>query len=760
MIRALVLACVFAGLAGGLARAQAPNVSDAFDPQYFPDQVSVDLNDVRVCDSCTIYLSGDESMYLSLDDIDAWRLKRSNKAAFERDGKRYFGVQSDLNLAASYDRDRHELEVTAPDSAFRGQRKAREPIAPGRGSFLNYRLSRENNEYTFVSGGRAGVFQMRYISTAGAGGLEFHRGATRWVRLDDKRNTALSVGDETTDGGWLGLSAPFAGVRYSSDYSADPEYVPHAPPAVSGVALAPGLLNVYADNLLVLQRYVPEGPFTIYDLPDSAAHSDIVMVLTGPSGAKTYEVGRPQYDPNFLGRGYSIFRVDAGMGHQNANLRGESYRGLVAQALVRYGITSRITSEFFAESKNHDNFADAGADVLLGPGSTFGFRIGGGNRRHAGEYRLELGSSKVRFRAKIAYSSQMQEPFSNLDFGNVAAQISDSTSLDLTLTQQLQAGFELSRSRTNNGSFQSTLSTRINYRHGIIDLTVAPQYDFVTHTTSANLTFGLRILPNQTLTLESSVSGTGTTSSGLELYREPVNPADPIAYKIKETRGESQARTGEVTDSMNWGVANLTWQRQSETSIFEPRLEGALAFVGGAIDPIRYVNEGEAFGVLTAPASNGLAVDVNASRAGTTNARGRLLLRRLSPYRENVVKLQTNHLPIWANVIDPVRVVPTKWSPLNLRMSIVSRGGLSLRAVDARGVPLPAASYVVSADGTQFPVGYDGLVYVTGLQPGVQNLRGVSASGICMLALAVPPNVDDIPDAGTQVCRAQPMTGS
>ena len=752
MTRSFAAFCAFTLLLTAFARAQEAYISDAFEQEYFAQQVSIDLNDVRVCDRCTVYVTVDGAVFASAADLDTWRLKRSNKAAFERDGNRYFGLQSDLNLATSYDRDRHELEVVAPNWAFRGQAKPRRQVTPGHGAFLNYQLNRENNEYTFVTGGAGGVLQMKYLSTT-ANGLEFHRGITRWLQLDTKRNRALSIGEQTSDGGWLGVSAPFAGVGYQSDYSADPEYVSHSPPTVSGVADAPSLLEVYADNILVLQRYVPEGPFTVYDLPASAAHSDIVLVLTGPTGAKTYQVARPEYDPNFLGRGFSNFRINAGLAHQNANLRNQFYRGLVAQGVARYGLSDRITAELFGESINGTNFADAGADVLLARGNTLAFRIGGGNRRHAGEYRLDLRSGSVRFRTKIAYNSQKAEPFSDVDFGNVLAQISDSSEVQVAVTPDLDAGFELARTRTNTGSFQSTLSARIGYRHGILGITVAPQYDVITHLTGANVAFTLQVRPNQSVTLDSSVSTSGATSSGIEFTKEPADPADPLFARVKESRSESQAQTAEIADTMRWGVANLNWQRQSGKNIFEPRLTGALAFIGGSIDPIRYVNDGEALGVVTAPVESRLGVDVNASPAGTTTARGRLLLRGLSAYSENIVKVQTGNLPIWANVIDPVRIVPAKWSPVDVRIGIVSRGGFTLRAVDERGTPLLVGSNLDGAGGAHFPVAYDGLIYISGLSSGPQLLRGTSERGACTIRLIVPANVDDIPDLGTQVCR-------
>src|SRR5581483_9970847 len=96
-----------------------------------------------------------------------------------------------------------------------------------------------------------------------------------------------------------------------------------------------------------------------------AAHADIVMVLTDASGKQTVQVARPSYEPEILGRGFSQFRIDAGVAHANLDSRGQYYGGAVAQSALAYGLTGNITANFLAESISGETFFGGGADILL-----------------------------------------------------------------------------------------------------------------------------------------------------------------------------------------------------------------------------------------------------------------------------------------------------------------------------------------------------------------------------------------------------------
>ena len=748
MIRCLAVLCALCLLA--CAHAFAIEESDAFNDTYTAQHAIVQIDGVLICKDCLIYVDRDEAIYVASDDLDEWGLKRPRNPSFERDGCAYFGLQRDLRLAAAFNPQTHELEIVATGASFRGRRNTVSPqLNNGRGAFLNYTLTRENGRYDFFAAGHEGVFELRYLSTAGAGGLEFHRSRLRWSRVSPDAHRIISVGDNTSDGGWLGVSAPFAGVHYATDYASDPQYAPHAPPSVSGFAESPSRLEIYVDDLLELRTDVPAGPFRIGDLPASAAHADIVMVLTDRNGKQTVQVARPSYDGQILGRGFSQFRIDAGAGHANLDNRGQYYHGLVAQAGFEYGLTDNITANLLGESVSGENFLDAGADVRLGANNQFGFRAGTGNKRRASEYRYEVRRGIFSFRENFAFNSLRSQPIPEFDNGDVVAQITERSSLDVDVGNAWTVGLAFSRSRSSNGSNVAALSTRASYRFGALSLEMSPFYDYVSHRVSADLSINLRTGAKTSITTKAALTPFGATTTGVTWNAERAGPGGQLTTKVNLGASAFQERGATVEDQLSWADASMDWQQQNGASMYEPSLAGALAFLGGNVYAVRRVNESEAFGLVRVPGLPNIEVDVNGTDLGKTNKRGELLLRDLAPYTQNTIDLKG--IPISYNLVDPLRVVPGQTSPLALTVRVISHGDVTFTAVDDRGAPLPAGSWL---DGpSRYPIGYGGHVFVAGISPGMHRLAGRTASGRpCTIELKVPSNIDDVPDLGNQRC--------
>ena len=748
MIRRLALLCALCLLT--TLHARAVEESDAFRDTYHLDHYLVRLDGTIVSQDCAIYVDEDETVYIASSDLDAWGLKRPRMPAFERDGRAYFNLENDLRLAGSLDGRSGELDIVAPQSAFRGNRGANPlPLNYGQGAFLNYTLTRENGRYDLFAAGQGGIYEMRYLSTAGSGGLEFHRSRLRWYRLNSNSHTVISIGDNTSDGGWLGVSAPFAGLHYATDYTGDPQYVPHGPPSVSGFANSPSLLEIYVDNVLELRTDVPSGAFHVSDLPSSAAHSDIVMVLTDASGKQTVQVARPSYDPQFLGRGLSQFRFDAGVAHANLDSRGQYYRGLVEQSGLEYGITDDVTAAFLGESISGEDFFDGGADVRVSHIHQFGFRIGAGNRRRSSEYRYEVRSGNLSFREDFTYNSLRSEPIPETFDGDVVAQIAESSSLDLRMGDAWTLGMALSRSRSSSGSNQSAISTRTSYRIGALSFEVAPFYDFISRRINADASVNFRLDDRNSVATNAAVTPQGDTTARLSWSQDDIGTNNQLSTTVNVSASASQERGIELNDQLPWADARMSWQQQNGISIYEPSLQGGLAFLGGNLYAVRRVDEHESFGILRIPGLRNVRVKVNNSDVGATNSRGEVLLRNLRPYTENDIDIED--VPISYNIVDPLRVVPGKTSPMVLTVRVVSRGGVTLTAVDERGSPLPAGSWLQGA--ARYPIGYGGRVFIPALLPGTHLLRSATALGErCTIVLRVPANVDDIPDLGAQHC--------
>jgi outer membrane usher protein len=727
-------------------------ISDAFDEKYHLEHYSVEINDVSVSTDAEVYLTQDDVVYVSDANLDAWNLKRARSAAFEREGHKYYGLQTDLKLAASYNRQDKTLEIVAPRSAFRGQpdQGKPQPTTPGRGAYFNYDLDETRQSYDFYAVSQGGVYQLKYLSTTSTQ-LEFYRSVLRWFQADSTTHRAIAIGDGTTNGGDIGSSIPFAGVHYATDYTTDPTYVSTSAPSVSGFASSPSLLEVYINNVLEVQRYVPEGPFTVDNLPTYAANSDIVLVLTDQRGVKSTQEVRPNFAPTFLSRGFSEFRFDSGIGKENVNTPTQYYRGFVAQADVRYGITDAITADVLGETINAKNFADAGLDIALAQGNSLTFRLGTGNSRRASDYRLNLQSGKVQLSEQFGLNSQSLQSVESSDSDDTIQNLTEQTNLSFPVGERWSFQLSFQRGRSNQNTDQSNISNQISTNFGTVGFAVTPMYDFVSHKYSANAQLNLRLDKRQSLSGTSAVTETGQTSAGITWRRTPSDPDDPIAASVKLTASQSQDKQVEVEDTMPWAVAAFTWQEQFDRNIYDPQLKGALALVGGNVYTLRTIGEGESFGILSIPGVSNVRVQVNGSDAGATNGQGWLLLRSLQPYRENSIDVNASDLPIWYNLDDPLHVVPRKSTPIRVNTLVASRGGFTFEAVDAHGVPLAAASLITSGM-QRYPVGYGGRVYAGGMAPGPTTFRGLVNEEPCTIEIVVPKDITTIPDLGPQRC--------
>ncbi len=729
-------------------------VEDNFTEKYHIEHYRVEINDVIYATNVALYISDEDLIYVSDTDLDAWKLKRPLTPSFERGGHRYYGVQTDLNLAASYNRHDKTLEIVAPSSAFRGEpndSKPPPPTTPGRGAFFNYNLNQANQTYDFYAVSQGGIYQLKYQSTTSTE-FRFYRSVLRWFQVDSATHRAISIGDGNTNGGWIGSSIPFAGVRYASDYTTDPTYVSRGAPSVSGYATSPSLLEVYINNVLEIQRYVPQGPFTVDGLPTSAADSDIVLVLTDQKGVKTSQEARPLYNPTFLGRGFSQFRFDTGVATVNANLPTQSYRGFVGQADVLYGLTDSITAAALAETINSNNFADVGLDVALAKDNTLGFRIGTGNIRRASEYRLNLQSGKVTFTEVYALNSQTTPSVESSDSDNTIQNLSEQSNLNFPIGEKWNFQLSYNRSRSNQGSDSSDASGSATTRIGKFNITLTPMYNFISHNYSANASVSVQLDAAHSLSATSAVDEAGQTSGAVTWRKSPVDPDDPITMSVKYSAAKTQDKQFDIEDEMDWAVASFNYQQQFGQGIYDPQLRGAVALVGGKVYTLRTIGEGESFGILQIPGVSNARVTVNGSDAGVTNGQGWLFLRGLQPYRENTIDVNPADLPISYNLEDPIEVVPRKSAPIRVTTLVTSRGGFTFVALDKNGVPLPAANVITSGNG-RYPVGYGGRVYAGGLAPGTAHLYGTAANGqSCVIEIAVPKDTTSIPDLGPMRC--------
>lgn len=647
-----------------IADAQIATVSTDDSSGFTTEAAAIAINDRVVCETCAFYLSSDGNVFLKRIDVDRFGLKRPQNSSLP-DGADVFGLAEDLRLASSYDERRHRLSIVAPPDAFRGAQRVGEEVSPGSGAFLNYKQRRESGQYAFnVASSRGGLFETTYVSTSGEGGLQFRRGSTKWSRVDARSHTLLTVGDSATDGAGLGSAVPFAGVHYATDYSSDPEFSPRRPPAVTGIATEPALLEVYVNNLLEVRRDIPSGPFTVTDLPSSAATGDVVVVLTGAHQNTSYNVVRPDIDYTMLGRNSSTFRFDAGVAHDFINESGAQYSGFIAQGAYRHGITDRLTVELLGERVRRNAFASVGLDMYVNRSQRLTLRAGSGTERNASELKYELTSGSVRLTESLFLNSQARPDFWGVDEGRVA-QISEQSTLEFPLGAKIFSTVKFNRYRSNTGSDGSTASARIRYQGKRFELELSPTYAFARHALSANIALALRLRAGNRVALGASQTPY-ETSGRIRLRHERMSINDPLQGSLLYASGVDQTRSAELRYEPSWMTADASIEQLDGKTIVEPEVSGALALGGGHLVALQTVDERESFGILVSPLSVAAAVYLNGTEIGIVGAHSRMVVRDLLPYRQNSVRLFPPTAHGEGTPLAATTFVPVAWAPMHI----------------------------------------------------------------------------------------------
>lgn len=138
-----------------------------------------------------------------------------------------------------------------------------------------------------------------------------------------------------------------------------------------------------------------------------------------------------------------------------------------------------------------------------------------------------------------------------------------------------------------------------------------------------------------------------------------------------------------------------------------------------------------------------------------TDANGRALVTGLRPYEVNRISLDADALPLDAELGSVVTAVtPPARSGIVATLGVARTRAATLRIVDANGVPLPAGSWLrMSGGGRSFPVGRDGLAYVSGFgERDRLELQGPGAR--CTVDVQWPADAGEWPDLGTLRCAS------
>lgn len=676
------------------------------------------------------------------------------------DGRRGRGdIELDRIDGISYEVDEADqsIHITATDEACSPRVISAIPqtlplrsdeIDTGFGGVLNYDLSVNVGHDAAdgrVSTNVAGGFEGRLFSPVGTLTHGFSlpqeaRDTPRYRRLDSywrvplhENATQLQMGDVTTRGPGWSRAVRLGGLLIERNFELQPDRITIALPSFEGTAALPSTVEVYSDSLLRFSTDVPAGPFELTDIPLSTGGGEAELILRDSTGRERHLTQSFLVSPDLMRPGtfdyaFALGRPRLGIG-TDSDRYGETTYGM---GTLRLGVNDRLTVAAHAE---------AGADLRMGGlGATFAVgHMGTASANLAysrtdqgsgamGEIsgRLNFGRLRVSGRAMrqrgAFFDIARHSAVSPATEGTTAASVTALNQLSLSVPSQGAPGggatsaFYADTWRADGERDMSIgLShSRPLFERGSLNLSAA-----AVRGESRDLVLGVGV--NLPLGERSRISSRihrrdGKFGATLSAQGRPRDKRDGWNWRLQATRdahARISARAGRHHSAGRLELAARASRNRQRATV---RASGSVALAGGGVFFSERISD--AFAVVDVGAPDVEVMFENRS-VGRTGASGRLLVPGLRSYQRNRVSIDPAALPLDAHVPGTHEVVhPAQRSGTRVDFGIDTAPASALVGlVDTQGaaidVGMPA---VLSATGERFLVGYDGQVYLQGLE--------------------------------------------
>ena len=725
-------------------------------------------------------------LWLEEHDFTRLRLRVPQAEPHVAGGKRYFPVAAISGARVAFDEVRSAASITAPAAAFQSSALAlsgvnRPPMSrSGTGAFLNYELFGQTGQYhgADVASGflELGIFNPLGV-LVNTGSEQTTQGVSTFVRLESTFShdfpdalQTLRLGDAISVPGAWAEAVRFGGLQFGTNYGIRPDLVTTPLLAATGTAVVPSTVDVFVNGRAVGSSQVPAGPFVVNQVPALNGSGDVTIVVRNALGQEQI-VSVPFYSaPVMLQPGLSLYDIDVGAVRENYGLQSADYGPLVASGTFRHGFTGSFTGEVHAESMRGGPYA-AGIDLAQSIGhwaivtadlafggqpATSGLLGSGPQPASSGTYEA-LGIQRANERFNFVLEAQHATPGFR-EVGNIDG---IPTPLDRDLAQagvsfgkpgNLQVAFVSQRNADDTR--QRTLG--VTYQVTLGKGSFSANLSRTTGATSDTFASIFYVLP---------LDARRNTSTQARYDDQQPSPKAALVETLQKNLPPGVG-DGYLLAAGTDASYNLEYQRQTGFMLIEAaaaRFQGASAqqltvsggttWMDGELRFARTVTD--SFATVEVAGIPDLTVYYENQPVARTDANGLAVVRDLRSYDVNRLSIDPLQLPLDAQLTVPqIQVVPPFRSGILVSFPVkrIHAGLFRLRLADGSAVP---AGAVVSLQGEDFPVGLDGLAYVTNYDHGTSGAARWPG-GKCSFRLPPPPAGDPQPDMGVIACRSAP----
>lgn len=753
----------------------APIKGDQLSTLY----LSVTLNGQNKGDIYLFLYDGKE-FYVLKETLQSWGLKVPDKQKFSFDNQDYYPISAYPQATYQLDLEKLHVDIQIPADLLpktkisSPSRKMQYDLS-GWGGYLNYvfygyrnqsspaqKVAYQSNLFLDANIFNALGVASTQLKINGPGDPTkdtlFRLASSITVDQPEKMVT-WRLGDALTGGTTWSGSLNFGGIQWSRNFQTNPDFITYPLPSLTGIAAFPSVSNLYVNGVLQNKTDLAPGPYVFDNIPIVDGKGNIKLITSDILGHQ-YVVELPYYSSRLiLKEGLQDFSYEAGLVRLNLGSQSNQYGAPILSGTQRYGLTKALTSEWHAQLMPEDQLAGLGINTLVSTEGVISLALAGSHHKQKATGALMvLGAQTHRSYWGFSNTLELKTPY--------FSPLGNTSSLAPALTERFSLGgsfaknslglvylYQLNRQQPNNSLFSLTYSRGLASRWSLL-ATLSESLGQKTFIDNFSAMVSLNFAFADRFSTSASIQQNGKDPKGKwELNRSLPNDIG-YGYQLSSEIGQNASQQA----SLNWRTkANLyslqaTRQNQSNAESF--RLEGSIATLK---------NEGfywgntitNSFGIVDLAGVSHIGIYTNNTLIGKTNRKGKLIAPNLIPYRENIIRIKVNDLPLNMVAPDIEKSVKPYWHKgvsIKLPVKIFRSGTVTL--LQASGQPIPVGTNVFLNQQTEpFIVGQEGLVYLTNIEE--ENTLKVVGNQECQVKLILTKSTSEeaLPDWGNLICR-------
>lgn len=726
----------------------------------------IDINRQGLDETALLIKAADGAFYVSADDLKRWRLKRPDVAPLAGNDTPYYPLNAIAGLAYTVDEQNLTMAISVPAQAFVGatfdeaDRRRVPAVEPGIGGFFNYDLLAEQAAGQTHG---SGLFELGFFNRFGVGVGTFladESGPTRRLtRLETTWTTdrpghlaSLRIGDAISRAGMWGRAIRFGGIQYATNFATQPGLVTIPLQGVSGQAVLPSTVDVYVNNALTSTREVAPGPFAINNVPVVTGQGDVRVVVRDVMGREQVITQSFYASANLLKQGMQDFSYEIGKERRDFGLASNDYGHWFASATHRIGMTDRFTGEIHAEAEASRQNLGVGGVVLAGPLGVVNASAAASRSTDGAGALATIGAESQAGLVDIGAHAQWATPHFaqiGLEPGRLAPKLLTSVNVGLGMGRFGSLGLA-----------HVFLDNRDGYRTQLLSLSYSAQlgrFGFANISVSKPLSGAGATIVGVAWTIpvdnRTSASVTMTHQQGgtemLAQLQRSLPVGEGFGYSLQAGNDTQDASATLQTRTGTYSVEAAAYRGRAGV---RANVAGGVAFVDGTARLSRQITD--SFALVKVPGFANVGILADNQLVARTDASGVALLPRLRAYESNPISIEQADLPFDATIGTlKLDAVPYFRSGMALVFPITRSRGAMLTLDRENGAPLPAGAIVtIAGQKDAFPVGRDGVVYVTGLSE-QNHLHAAWRDRQCDATVRFPAGDDPLPDLGTHLCK-------